>query len=217
MKVGIPVTPTWRAQAMPSSTSRMRRPSSRAARSASASRPTSAAIRTSTSRSPRFSNVVKCPAKSALWYSCCCSSVPCWRANSAACSERWELGVNERPRRNSIPSRSPRSSRWDLDVSCVVCGSACPPLRGNRWVEEEGTPLDVYVPFGLQSLDLDQADIAPRSDEVADHRDLGPLGVGGLGHWALQSGFGLLNHSSRSLAPRLLGPLRADLGCGEAP
>jgi hypothetical protein len=74
---------------------------------------------------------------------------------------------------------------------------------GNRGVEEEGRPLDVDVPVVLQLLDLHEADIAPRSDEVADHRDLGAFvlvgcGFVGRGHGILRGVFDRIPSSTLS-------------------
>jgi hypothetical protein len=43
----------------------------------------------------------------------------------------------------------------------------------------ERRELDVYVVFFLESFDLNEADIAPRSDEVRDYDDRGALGCHG--------------------------------------
>jgi hypothetical protein len=53
-------------------------------------------------------------------------------------------------------------------VAGLGVGLAGAALGGDRGIEQERGPVDLELVFAAELLDLDEADVAPRSDEVGD-------------------------------------------------
>jgi hypothetical protein len=80
------------------------------------------------------------------------------------------------------------ASEFEVGLGSVRGGArrAFTALGRDRGVEEKGRPFDVDVPFLLELLDLDETDVAPGSDEVADDGDGGSLVLVRLNHKSLR-------------------------------